>query len=266
MDGMKPICFFLCTLILLIGLSGCAVPAAPPAVNALGGLKITDIRDTSADLKRADFLISFRVFQYLIDPNNLGMLEPLYDATDRVVYQDKDAFNANGLGVTVVSRQEGSRIARTLHEAGAVRSGIGVISVPPETTDILTSSPVYQVQQISFIDFTGTQVSQPVYPGFLGWTLFAEDTVESGRIVLKLSPAYWQTGTEDLRIKMGKEPINFELLEFASLQTHLNVGDFLLLAPRRAPEGGTLDHALFAGSGRRPQVKCFVLICESAGL
>jgi hypothetical protein len=248
-------------------LSGCETPPSqPPVVDALGGLKITDIRDTSADLKEADFLISFRVFQYVIDPNNLAMLEPLYELSDRVVYDDTQAFADNGFAVTVVSRQEGSQIARTLNNAGTARTGVSFISVPPETTDILTGTPLYQPRQITFVNALDNLVEQTVYPGFMGWTLFAQNSALHGTIVLKLSPAYWQTGTEDLRIRLGTEPINFNLLDFASFQTRLKVGDFLLLAPRRVPENGTLSEALFVQSGKKTQAKCFVLVCEGAGL
>lgn len=264
---MKHTCLFLCLFLLCWCLSGCQTPASQPAqVDALGGLKITDIRDTSADLERADFLISFRVFQYVMDPNNLGMLEPLYSLSNRVVYQDKEAFDANGFAVSVVSRQEGSRIARTLNSAGATRSGVGLVSVPPETTDILTSAPVYQARLLSFVNSAGSRISQPVSPGFLGWTLFAQDSALAGTIILKVSPAYWQTGAEDLRIRMGREPVNFNLMEFASFQTRLKIGDFVLLAPRRDAEKDSLNQALFTEPGRRPQVRCFVLVCESAGL
>jgi len=264
---MKRTCLFLCLFLCCWSLSGCENPSPEASVaDVLGGLKLSDLRDTSADLERADFLINFRVFQYVLDPNDLSVLEPLYESSKHVVFQDRQAFDANGFAITVMSREDANQIARALNTAGAKRVSIGVVGVPPETTDILSSVPVYKAQPVSYYTSADNRVTETVYPGFLGWTLFAQDSARPNTILLKASPAYWRTGAEDLRIRFGKEPINFNLLEFASFQTRLNVGDFILLAPRRAADPATLSHALFTEFGKKTLARCMVLVCESAGL
>jgi hypothetical protein len=267
---MKSTCLFLslCLTIACCGLSGCQ-PVPPPAPDPLDNLKITDLQDTTSDQKQADYLINFRVIQYLMDPNELAKLEPVYanNPQRQLHFQNDHAFEANGFAVAMKSRQDGTTIARALSDAGASRLGQTFLSIPPDSTEILSSISFYQPQSISFVASQDDLTNEYLYPGCLGWTIFAQNSAVRNTIILKLAPAYWQTGVEDLRSKLGKPPINYNLFDFAAFQTRLKEGDFLLLAPSRLMmETTTLNQALFMQPGKKIQAKCFVLILESAGL
>jgi len=267
---MKSTCLFLSLCLTIAGcvLSGCQ-PVPPPASDPMDNLKITDLQDTTADRKQADYLINFRIIQYLMDPNDLSRLEPVYtkNAQRQLHFQNAGAFEANGLAVAMKSRQDSTEIARALSDAGASRLGQTFLSIPPDSTEILSSISFYQPQSISFFASPDVVTNESLYPGCLGWTIFAQNSAVRNTIILKLAPAYWQTGGEDFRTKLGKPPVNYNLFEFAAFQTRLKEGDFLLLAPSRLlMDNPTLNQALFMQPGRKIQAKCFVLVLESAGL
>lgn len=264
---MKRACPFCLALIVACLLSACQT--RPSATSVPEGLKIGDLKDTTQDLEKADFLITFRVFQYQIDPNSVDRLVEVHDVLSRspIHFKNEAAFYANGFAARSGTRDQASEVARALSDAGATRSGFALLSVPPSETNILSSISVNQPLTLSFAsdaDKTGTQL---LYPGYLGWTLFAESSALRNTVIVKLAPAYWQQGGETIRILTGKEPIAFNLFEFAAFQTRMRQGDFLVLTPKKLSSDDTsLNRALFLHYGRRPRALCFVIFCESAGL
>lgn len=268
---MKRTCLFLYGFLVLVCgfFVGCqATPAAADANDLDGGLKLSDLRDTSADLRQADFLIKFRVFEYTIEPNSLDQLNPVYAQYSQkdLHYRDAEAFRANGLAAALIPHQDGSQFVRTLNKAGAVRGKQAILEIPPASTEILSSVSINQPQQISFASVQGKPVSDFLYPGYVGWTLMAESSVIRDTILLKATPAYWLTGAEDLRLRLGKQPIDFKLFEFAGFDVRLREGDILLIAPTHLSKDVSVNQALFKQFGKKEQARFFVLICESAGL
>lgn len=265
---MKYACFLLCSAVSCLLLIGCQAPAAP-APGTPGGPKLSDVRDTSLQLKNADFLITFKVFPFTIDPNLLPLLDPLYQQprAAEIYFRNAAAFEANGIAVLAGPRERLTAIARALNNAGASRIAQNIISVPPAQTDAFSSVPFYQPRSLYFLTDKSKLTSRLLYPGFVGWTLFAESSAVRDMILLRIAPAYWQTGAEDIRLRFGKEPINYEPFEFAAFHLRLKEGDFILLAPSRiSDQTNSLNRALFLETGKRPLAKCFVIVCESAGL
>jgi hypothetical protein len=83
---------------------------------------------------------------------------------------------------------------------------------------------------------------------------------------VRLYPAFWQQGIENIRLLMGKEPIEFHPIDEGILLTRVDERGFILLGPARdVPEQLTLDKLLFFLPGQRPKVQFFVIIFDSMG-
>lgn len=265
---MKRTCpFYFIVVFACCVLSACQTPPAADPLPA--GLKITDLKDTTQNLEKADFLITFKVFQYKMDPNSVEQLGPLRDIASRskIHFRDEAAFNANGFDVGFGTRDQVTEVARALTRAGAVRMGFTSLGVAPSETNILSSIVVGQTSTLTFASDGGRTNNQMFHQGYLGWTLFAESSAVRDTVIVKLAPAYWQRGDETIRILTGKEPIAFELFEFASFQTRMREGDFLVLMPARiSSDNASLNQTLFVHGGKKPKAQCYIIFCESAGL
>lgn len=266
---MKRTCLFYLILVLIGCLLSACQTADTTVVAPPPGLKITDLQDTTLTIEKADFLISFRVFQYQLDPNSISRLASVFDTVTaaEIRFHDEQAFRANGFAVGSGTRQDASGLARALADAGAARIGFTLLSIPPAETSILSSTSIYQPLSISFYKSAEDASAEYLYPGYLGWTLIAESSAVRDTAIIKIAPAYWQSGAEDIRILSGREPIAFQPFQFAAFQTRMREGDFLLLAPSRlVPDPQSLSQGLFLQAGRKPKVTCYVIFCESAGL
>jgi hypothetical protein len=62
------------------------------------------------------------------------------------------------------SRQDGTTIARALSDAGASRLGQTFLSIPPDSTEILSSISFYQPQSISFVASQDDLTNEYLYP------------------------------------------------------------------------------------------------------
>ncbi len=83
---------------------------------------------------------------------------------------------------------------------------------------------------------------------------------------VKLFPATWQPGIENVRLVMGKGAIDYQPIRAGQVLARVEEGGVILLGPARSvPDETTLDKGLFFVPGRRPKIQFFVIICDSAG-
>lgn len=263
------------TVCLITGIElllGCAVPPQrPPAPISVEGLKLSDLKDSASIRPNAEYLIELRILTYVLDAASADELKAVYDLLSQqdIRTANKEVFAANGLAIGTGPAQEASRIAQRLYEIGAVRISQSKLLIPPEETEILSSA--FQQQGLTFLycPFKDS-LSEIILPPntFVGWTMLVRpDPRLEKHIQLTFVPSYWQRGAEDLRLRMGRQPIDFNPLEAGRVLARLEEGGFLLLGPDgKMPEQNTLGKILFFLAGRKPQVQFFVILCDKAGL
>ena len=84
---------------------------------------------------------------------------------------------------------------------------------------------------------------------------------------VKLFPATWQPGIENIRLVMGKDAIDYQPIRAGQVLARVEEGGVILLGPARSvPDEMTLDKGLFFVPGRRPKIQFFVIICDSVGI
>jgi len=251
---------------------GCAVsPQSMPAPVPVEGLKLSDLKDSANFKPNAEYLIELRVLTYVLDSASADELKTVYDMLSQQAIRtaNRDVFALNGLAIASGPSQEASRIAQRLYEIGAVRISQSKLLIPPEEIQILSST--FQQQGLTFLycPFQG-RINEIVLPPstFIGWTMLARpDPRLEKHVQLTFVPSYWQRGAEDLRLRMGKQPIDFKPLEAGRVLARLEEGGFLLLGPNgKMPEQNTLGKILFLLAGRKPQMQFFVILCDKAGL
>jgi len=258
----------------LWAIAGCEVP--PPNTPAaskspLDGLKLSDLKDPTKDQVPDNFLMRFRVLTYTIDPGRVDELSGLYNRLSRsdVRMVNKGTFEANGFAVGTASFETGAAIAQELAQIGAVRTAQANLMIPP---DIINPLSRLLLQGIGTIHYAvpGDTSATMTLPGtgLLGWVMSAKpDPRFRGMAQVKLFPAYWQPGIEDIRLRMGMEPVEYNPILVGQVLTRVEEQGIILLGPtRQMPDEATLDKMLFFLPGPKPKIRFFVIICDAAEL
>lgn len=260
-------------LSLLWFVSGCEIPQEQPLgsqFDEMATLKITDLEDPSQGDSHSELLMEFRVLTYTLSHDKISDLIPLYEKLSKkdVRCINRTTFVENGFSVGVGTLSDGSNVARYLSKIGAVRTGQSQLTLPAEKTDVFSSAWINASEILHVSDSSGSDTVISRGPGLIGWTLAAKpDPRLRGMAQVKVSAAFWQKGFEDIRILMGKEPLQFEVFGAGQFLARIAEGGFILLGPgRNVPELNTLDKKLFYLSGKRPKIQLFVIICDSSGL
>jgi hypothetical protein len=83
---------------------------------------------------------------------------------------------------------------------------------------------------------------------------------------VKLFPATWLPGGENIRRAMGEEAIDYQPIHEGQVLVRVEEGGVILLGPARSVQDETtLDKVLFFVPGRKPKVQFFVIIFDSLG-
>lgn len=271
--AMKSNLLFLCILLSLWWtVGGCEVsaPTPVPEKKPFDGLKLSDLEETSQKQINPDQLMNFRTFTYSIAPGNIYKLCDIYNRLSRsdIRMEDKGAFEANGFSIGVGSVEDGAMIARELGQIGAVRAAQTRLLMPPDQLDPISSIFLQGTEVISYAMSANNFTTIMPGPGFLGWVMSARpDPRFRGMGQIKLFPAYWQPGIQDIRLRMGLEPIDYKPVSPSQVVLRVEERGIILLGPtREMSEEITLDKILFFLPERRPEVRFFVIICDSVGM
>jgi hypothetical protein len=253
--------------------SGCDQPATTVPdrqQDTLGDLKVTDLQDPFDDTPRAEDLMNFRVLIYTVEPEAIDQLTDLYDRLphDNIRWVNRGIFYANGFSAGVGTFRQGSEIARTLSQIGATRTADARLKFPVDETQIFSRIFLQDPERFYVSDLSGEEAAVTLGPGIMGWVFSAKpDPRFRGMAQVNFSPAVWQQGFEDFHFLIGKEPIDFQLLQQGQFLTRVEEGGFILIGPARpVPESNTLDKKLFFLPGQRPKIQFFIIICDSVGL
>lgn len=258
----------------LWGITGCEAPApnsSADAASPLGRLKVSDLQDSTKNEVPSDFLLSFRVLTYTIDPGNVDKLNGIYARLSRsdVRMVDSSAFNANGFAAGTASFQTGAEIAQELIRIGAVRTSQTSLMIPLDKSDPLSRLPLRGGETIHYIESIGNSATIVTPgPGLLGWVMSANpDPRFRGLAQVRLFPAFWQKGFEDIRFRMGLEPIEYNPIVAGQVLMRVEETGVIVLGPtRQMTDEITLDKTLFYLPGKRPKIQLFVIICDSVGM
>ena len=244
-------------------------PADPSQVVSFEDLKVSDLADTSQENIDSEFIMSFRVLTYTIVPGAVDELDKICQMLSQqdVRLLNQEAFKENGLAVGTGSFEQGSEVARKLNEVGAVRVGQAHLTVPPENTQVISRTFLQGTETFTYATSAVTNLEVTPGPGFFGWVFSAQpDSRFNGMVQVRLYPAYWQQGLENIRLLMGQEPVEYRPLDDGTILTRLGERGFLLLVPGRdVPDKLTLDKLLFFMPGQRPKVQFYLIIFDSMG-
>ena len=84
---------------------------------------------------------------------------------------------------------------------------------------------------------------------------------------VKLFPATWQPGGENIRLVMGEDTVDYQPIHAGEVLARVEEGGVILLGPARSvPDEMMLDRGLFFVPGRRSKIQFFVIICDSVGI
>ncbi len=270
---MKPNIFFACVFSILWGVAGCQVPPpGPPAADkpGLDGLKVSDLADPTQTQTPPDFLMSFRVLAYTLNPDSVDNLGDIYSRLSQtdVRMVSKGAFTANGFAVGTASFETAAAVAQELAKIGAVRTVQAKLMIPPDTIDPLSRLPLQGTETIHYADSKGRLMTMtPPGPGLLGWVMSARpDPRFRGLAQVKLFPAYWQPGFEDIRLRMGLKPVEYKPIVVGQVLMRVEEKGIIVLGPtREMADESALNKLLFFLPGPKPKIRLFVIICDSVG-
>jgi hypothetical protein len=181
---------------------------------------------------------------------------------------NRDAFEANGFAVGTASFEAGAAVAQDLSLIGAVRTAQANLMIPPDKTGPLCKLPLQGTEKIHYAQTNGNSATMvPPGPGLLGWVMSAKpDPRFRGLAQVKLFPAYWQRGFEDIRFRMGMDPVEYNPIVVGQVLTRVEEKGIIVLGPtREMTDAATLDKLLFFLPGNKPKVRFFVIICDSVG-
>jgi hypothetical protein len=181
---------------------------------------------------------------------------------------NKGTFEANGFAVGTASFETGAAIAQELAQIGAVRTAQANLIIPPDKTETLSRLLLQGMGTIHYAASEGNLATMALGPGLLGWVMSAKpDPRLRGMAQVKLFPAHWQPGIEDIRLRMGMEPVEYNPILVGQALMRVEEKGIILLGPtRQMPDEATLDKMLFFLPGPRPKIQFFVIICDSAEL
>jgi hypothetical protein len=263
-----------CVLSVLWAIAGCEVP--PPNTPAspkspFDGLKLSDLEDSTQNQVPDNFLMRFRVLTYTLDPVKVDKLSSIFKRLSQsdVRMVNKGAFAANGFAVGTASFETGAAVAQELAQIGAVRTGQASLMIPPDKTDPLSGFPLQGMETIHYTESKGNSATMtPPGPGLLGWVMSAKpDPRFRGLAQVKLFPAYWQPGIEDIRLRMGMEPVEYNPIVVGQVLMRVEEKGIIVLGPTREMQDEmTLDKMLFFLPGAKPKIRFFVIISDSAGV
>lgn len=259
-------------LSVLWAIAGCQVPPpnTPAQKSPLDGLELSDLEDSTKNQVPDAFLMRFRVLTYTLDPGKVDALSSIFrrlsQADVRMV--NKGAFAANGFAVGTASFRTAAAVAQELAQIGAVRTSQTNLMIPPDNTDPLSELPLQGTETIQYAAFGGNPATMtPPGPGLLGWVMSAQpDPRFRGLAQVKLFPAFWQPGFEDVRFRMGLEPVEYQPFVAGQALMRVEEKGIIVLGPtRQMTDETTLDKLLFYLPGNRPRIRLFVIICDSVG-
>lgn len=256
----------------LIVVIGCETPQSTSndsEKDMIKDLTVQGLRDTSQEKADHENLMNFRILRYSIIPGAADELEKAFSLLSRedVRAQNSKAFSANGLNIGVGSAEQVGAVARTLTEIGAVRISSTRLIVPPVSQEIVSNTFFRTAEKLTYANSTSNDIKILLEPGFVGWVLSAKpDPRFRGMAQVDLFPAYWQPGIENIRLLMGKDPVEFQPFQEGHVLARLEERGFILLGPgRNIPEQATLDKLLYYIPGPRPKVHFFIIVCDSSG-
>jgi len=266
---MKQRCLFLFLAIWVI--AGCEIPQPDDPASPMPpieGLKLSDLQDESKSMN-TESLMTFRVLTYTIVPDSVDELKEIVDSLSRreVRAANKGAFHANGFTIGVASFEDGAKVTQTLTRMGAVRMGQARLMFPPDKPEAISHTFLQGSEVIRYSKSADSTAMITPGQGFLGWVFSARPDLRfRGMAQVKLFPATWQPGIENIRLVMGKDAINYQPIRAGQVLARVEEGGVILLGPARSvPDETTLDKLLFFVPGRRPKVQFFVIICDSVG-
>lgn len=267
---MRNILRYLYVVTFFLIFAGCEVPPPQPTVpekNPFEGLKIDDLRDKSLDKTIGQSLMSFRVLTYTIVPAVRGQLHIVYDKLSQkdVRMVNPNAFSANGFFVGTGTLDQSRDVVKILTELGAVRNSQARLIIP-DAPEIVSRTLLPVAKKITYSSGS-TEADMMIEAGFAGWVLSPKpDPRFRGMAQITLYPAYWQQGIENIRLLMGKEPVEYKLFDECSVLARVEENGFVLLGPaREIPEQSTLDRLCFYLPDKRPKVQFFIIIYDSTG-
>lgn len=257
----------------LFCMCGCELPPdAGLSANrqvSIDGLTIKDLEDRTAETIDTDRLLSFRILTYEIGAEGLNELQSVIERLSQreLRYREKKAFSQNGFACGTGLGDQGAEIAQLLVQIGAERRSISQMMVPAEQTEIIAAAPFQMGVPVSYMSGDGTEQMVTPPMGMGGWTVNAKpDPRLRGMVQLSVAPAFWLRGAEDLRIRLGQEPVEYHFFEEGRFLARLEERGFLVLIPnRRMPVDNTLDKVLFHIAGNKAKMRFYVIICDQAG-
>lgn len=260
--------------IIIFGLCGCETPSNTASSKArphpsIEGLTVTDLEDKSAQAIQTEHLLVFRILTYEIGAEGLNELQSVIEELSQreIRYREKKAFKQNGFACAAGMPEQGAKIAQLLAQIGAERRGASRLMLLAGHTEIFSTAPFQAGVPVIYWDGDGTSATITPAMGLGGWTLNAKpDPRFRGMVQVSAAPAFWLSGAEDLRLRLGQEPIEYQFIEEGRFLARIEERGFLVLVPnRRIPVENTLDRALFHIFGRKAKMRFFVIICDHAG-
>lgn len=252
---------------------GCeSTPAGSPSNQhsaSIEGLTLADLKESRSQTLEPERLLTFRILTYEIGAEGLDQFRTVMDTLSQkqLRHLQKNAFVKNGFAVGTGLPSQGSSVAQRLFQIGAVRRAIKKLSIPPESTEIFAAVTVQPGVPVEYS--TNAGVTQTFVPtmGLGGWTLNAKrDPRFRGMVQVSLAPAFWQRGGEDLRLRLGQEPLKYHFIEEGRFIVRLEERGFLVLGPdRMMPLENSLDKVMFFVPEKKAKLRFFVIICDDTG-
>jgi hypothetical protein len=265
-------CSVLPLLLTIWIISGCQTTQQDiptPEDPLIEGLKISDLKDNTESIDE-QLLMRFRVLTYTLVPDSVDKLKEVFDSLSHtdVRASNQKAFHANGFAIGTARFKQAAQVAKKLTLIGAVRTAHARLMFPPDSQETLSQTFLHPAEVIHYLKSANTKATLSQIQGFLGWVFSARpDSRLRGMALVKLFPAVWQPGNQNIRLVLGKEAIEYNPISAGQVLVRVEEGGVILLGPiRSVPEETTLDKKLFFVPGRRPKIRFYVIICEAVGV
>jgi hypothetical protein len=258
--------------VIVLGSCDSVPDQAAQADNAefIKGIKLSDLKETTPDGLDQDANLTFQILTLVINPESVDQLKGVCDGLSQknIRFADQEAFAANGIQAAAGPYQKGVEAIRNLQQVGATLQAQLNATISQNSTESISHVSVNGRETILYSTSETGLGSSELEDGYLGWIITSHaDPKQPGIVQVKLEPAFWQTGLEDLRFRINKDPYEYYKFNHARILARMNAGDVLILAPnRKVPAQETLDKYLFYIPGRRGKMKIFVIVCQNPGI
>lgn len=247
-------------------LSGCGRKTAKPAYSQeIESLTLQDLKSPDATPFQSQVFFDIVTFQLPAEKvEEIEMALSQFQAFPVKLYS-RELFVKNGLSVFYGRASDGDILMSQMRLLGVKRTArMSLITM--DKTDELFSTSLFGVERYVSSNLYGDRkVTQTFGPGRIGFVITPSSTVRRDAVNVKIVPAYVPYDGANIRMALGKNELGQKPFPQGRLETVMQEGDFLVLAPNRIPEEASLDMMLFGPERDKNKMRMYVILFIRAG-